>query len=206
MGRKRLASYVFDWFIILAIAAVGAGFWKVTPNHRPFTLVDPSISFPFTKEKISNAVLAIVSLLFPAITIFLVAMIFVPGPTGLTWAPSKQAGPTLRRKLWEWNTGWLGLGLSLALSFFLTQGMKNMFGKPRPDLLSRCDPDYENQAQYALGGYPQVLNGLYLVSSTICRQTDKGVLNDGFSSFPSGHSSCMILLTLPLYPTLSTLR
>ncbi|KAL8636992.1 MAG: hypothetical protein Q9226_009174, partial [Calogaya cf. arnoldii] len=172
-----------------AIAAVGAGFWKVTPNHRPFTLVDPSISFPFTKEKISNAVLAIVSLLFPAITIFLVAIIFVPGPTGLTWAPSKQTGPTLRRKLWEWNTGWLGLGLSLALSFFLTLGMKNMFGKPRPDLLSRCDPDYENQAQYALGGYPQVLNGLYLVSSTICRQPDKGILNDGFSSFPSGHSS-----------------
>ncbi|CAO1604914.1 hypothetical protein XANCAGTX0491_008454 [Xanthoria calcicola] len=183
---RLIASYILDWFIILAIAAVGAGFWKVTPNHRPFTLVDPSISFPYTHEKISTAVLAVVSLVFPAITIFLVAIIFVPGPSGLRWAPF---GQTLRRKLWEWNTGWLGLALSLALSFVLTQGMKNLFGKPRPDLLSRCDPDYENQAEYALGGYPQVLNGLYLVSSTICRQTDKGMLNDGFSSFPSGHSS-----------------
>ncbi len=171
----------------------------MTPNHRPFTLVDPSISFPYTHEKISTAVLAVVSLLFPAITIFLVAMIFVPGPSGLRWAPF---GQTLRRKLWEWNTGWLGLGLSLALSFVLTQGMKNLFGKPRPDLLSRCNPDYENQAEYALGGYPQVLNGLYLVSSTICRQTDKGMLNDGFSSFPSGHSSCMVFhppFTRPLF-------
>ncbi|KAL8770117.1 MAG: hypothetical protein Q9209_004155 [Squamulea sp. 1 TL-2023] len=170
-----------------AIAAIGAGFWKVTPNHRPFTLVDPSISFPYVEHgKISTAVLAVVSLIFPAIMIFLVTMIFVPGPSGLSWAPF---GQTLRRKLWEWNTGWLGLGLTLALSFFFTQGMKNLFGKPRPDLLSRCDPDYEHQADYALGGYPLALNGLYLVSSTICRQTDKGKLNDGFSSFPSGHAS-----------------
>ncbi|KAL8988632.1 MAG: hypothetical protein Q9169_008522, partial [Polycauliona sp. 2 TL-2023] len=181
-----------------AIAALGAGFWRITPNHRPFTLVDPSISFPYTQEKISTAVLAIVSLLFPAITIFVVALVFVPGPSGLAWAPSKQTGQTLRRKLWEWNTGWLGLGLSLALSFFLTMGMKNMFGKPRPDLLSRCDPDYENQADYALGGYPQVLNGLYLVSSTICRQTDMDILNDGFSSFPSDSWGGLFYLALYL--------
>lgn len=85
----------------------------------------------------------------------------------------------------------MGLGLSLALAFFFTQGMKNLFGKPRPDLLSRCQPDYENQAKYQLGGFPTVLNGVFLVSATICQQKDKGILNDGFSSFPSGHSSCM---------------
>lgn len=67
--------------------------------------------------------------------------------------------------------------------------MKNLFGRPRPDLLSRCNPDWEHQADYALGGYPQVLNGFYLVSSTICRQKDKSKLNDGFSSFPSGHAT-----------------
>ena len=76
------------------------------------------------------------------------------------------------------------------MSFFFTQGMKNLFGKPRPDLLSRCNPDYQNQAQYAVGGLSQVLEGVNLVSSTICRQPDKGKLDDGFSSFPSGHSSC----------------
>ncbi|KAL8729330.1 MAG: hypothetical protein Q9166_004827 [cf. Caloplaca sp. 2 TL-2023] len=186
-SRRLIASYILDWFIIIAIAAIGAGFWRIVPNHRPFTLVDPSISFPYVEqEKISTAVLAVLSLLFPAITIFLVAMIFVPGSSVPAGTPKSMIW---RRKLWEWNTGWLGLGLTLALSFFLTQGMKNLFGKPRPDLLSRCDPDYENQANHALGGYPLVLNGLYLVSSTICRQKDKGRLNDGFSSFPSGHAS-----------------
>ncbi|KAI4242970.1 MAG: hypothetical protein L6R42_010861 [Xanthoria sp. 1 TBL-2021] len=89
-------------------------------------------------------------------------MIFVPGPSGLRWAPF---GQTLRRKLWEWHTGWLGLGLSLALSFVLTQGMKNLFGKPRPDLLSRCNPDYENQAEYALDSFAGLTYlALYLAS------------------------------------------
>ncbi|KAL8925969.1 MAG: hypothetical protein Q9172_001972 [Xanthocarpia lactea] len=185
--KRLIASYVFDWFVILAIAAVGAGFWRVTPYHRPFTLVDPSIAFPYVEhETFSIGVLAVLALIFPGVTIFLVSMIFVPGPSGLTWAPF---GPTLRRKLWELHTGWIGLALTLALSFMFTQGMRNLFGKPRPDLLSRCDPDYENQADYALGGFPQVLNGLYLVSSTICRQTDKTILNEGFASFPSGHAS-----------------
>ena len=162
----------------------------MTPNHRPFTLVDPSIMFPFVEhEKISTTVLFIVSLVAPAAIIFVIVMILVPGPTVPTGTPTSLV---FRRKLWEWNTGWLGLALALALSFFFTQGMKNMFGKPRPDLLSRCEPDFENQADYALGGYPQVLNGLYLVSSTICQQNDKSKLDDGFSSFPSGHSSCSL--------------
>lgn len=94
-----------------------------------------------------------------------------------------------RRKLWEWHAAWLGLVLSFALSFLFVQAMKNLFGRPRPDLLSRCDPDWEHQADYALGGFPQVLNGFYLVSSTICRTKDEGLLNDGFSSFPSGHAT-----------------
>lgn len=202
LDHHTVSSVNLPWLSKLnirsAIAAIGAGFWKVTPNHRPFTLVDPSISFPYVEhEKISTAVLAVLSLLFPAITIFIVAMLFVPGPSVPAGTPKSMIW---RRKLWEWNTGWLGLGLTLALSFFLTQGMKNLFGKPRPDLLSRCDPDYEHQADYALGGYPQVLNGLYLVSSTICRQKDKGRLNDGFSSFPSGHSSCTSFF--PPFPVL----
>ncbi|KAL8799223.1 MAG: hypothetical protein Q9182_006057 [Xanthomendoza sp. 2 TL-2023] len=182
------ANHGFDQLTVpSAIAAVGAGFWKLTPNHRPFTLVDPSISFPYVEhEKISTAVLAVLSLLFPAISIFLVAIIFLPGPS----VPAKTPKSVIwRRKLWEWNTGWLGLGLTLALTFLLTMGMKNLFGKPRPDLLSRCKPDYEHQADYAIGGYPQVLNGLYLVSATICRQTDMERLNNGFTSFPSGSPS-----------------
>lgn len=67
--------------------------------------------------------------------------------------------------------------------------MKNLFGKPRPDLLSRCEPDLANIASYTLGGYPAGLEEFHVVYAGICKQTDLALLNDGFRSFPSGHSS-----------------
>lgn len=66
--------------------------------------------------------------------------------------------------------------------------MKNLFGKPRPDLLSRCEPDYNNEASYyVLNGTAGTLSRL--VYATICKSTDKSKLDDGFRSYPSGHSS-----------------
>ena len=87
----------------------------------------------------------------------------------------------------------MGLALALATAFMATEGMKDLFGKPRPDLLSRCDLDPEAVAggQGVVGGFGAALpEWNVLVSATACRQTDSGVLRDGFQSFPSGHSSC----------------
>jgi membrane-associated phospholipid phosphatase len=76
------------------------------------------------------------------------------------------------------------------MAFFFTQGMKNLFGKPRPDLLARCQPDVSNIAAYSVGAYARGSSQDWvLVSSSICEQTDKDFLDDGFRSFPSGHSS-----------------
>ena len=95
-----------------------------------------------------------------------------------------------RRKLWEWNTAWLGLALGLATTFLATEGIKTLIGRPRPDLLARCDLDPALVQQYALGGYgTQLPQFNILVSWTACRQPDLSRLNDGFQSFPSGHSS-----------------
>lgn len=79
--------------------------------------------------------------------------------------------------------------------------MKNLFGKPRPDLLARCVPDLSRLAAETVGGIPEVVNGLgVLVSAEICTETDKHKLDDGFRSYPSGHSSSaaagLIYLTL----------
>lgn len=173
------------------IAGVGAGFSRISPNHRPFSLTDPDISFPYVEhEKVSSAVLVVVGLVAPAVIIFAVSLLFVPGPTIRKGTPRAAV---FKSKLWEWNTGWLGLALALASAFFFTEGMKNLYGKPRPDLLHRCDPDLGAQNTHILGGYESVNNAILLVSSTICRQTDKSKLDDGFASFPSGHSSCKSL-------------
>ena len=39
-----IASYVFDWAILIAAAAIGYILGDVTPNKRPFYLGDPNIS------------------------------------------------------------------------------------------------------------------------------------------------------------------
>lgn len=74
--------------------------------------------------------------------------------------------------------------------------MKNLFGKPRPDLLSRCQPDIANVAQYIVGFHTPAddgsLNGPYngqLVRAEICKNPDTDLLDDGFRSYPSGHAS-----------------
>ena len=86
--------------------------------------------------------------------------------------------------------GYLGLALSFGLAFLFTEGLKNLIGKPRPDFLARCDPDLENIAPHVVGDYSLDLSSAWvLVRSSICRNTDKDVIDDGFRSFPSGHTS-----------------
>lgn len=66
-----------------------------------------------------------------------------------------------------------------------------IFGKPRPHLIALCKPDLANIDQYIVG--PATGRNLSpewtLVDASICLQTDKKMLNDGFRSFPSGHCS-----------------
>jgi len=114
-------------------------------------------------------------------------MTLVPGSTVPKDTPKSLIW---RRKLWEWNTGWMGLGFALAGAFFVTEGLKDLYGKPRPDLLARCDPDLSSINQYIVGGLSRQLNlAPIIVDHRICRNQDLSVLHDGFASFPSGHSS-----------------
>lgn len=183
---------------ISAVALFGYAFYKQTPNQHPFSLSDPSISYPYTEhETVTTSTLILVSVLAPAAIVLIGALAFVPGtaaPAGIK--PSKSH--TLRRKLWEWNAGWMGLGVALAGVWMSTQGLKVLIGKPRPDLLARCNPNLDDIATYAVGGLGEKLSGAAtLVSYQICQDQSSLVTVDGFSSFPSGHSSCMLRLQNP---------
>lgn len=70
----------------------------------------------------------------------------------------------------------LGLLISLALTLFFTDLTKNSVGRPRPDLIARCKPR-ENTPPHIL------------VTIAVCTETNARVLQDGWRSFPSGHSS-----------------
>ncbi|KAG9574477.1 PAP2 domain-containing protein, partial [Aureobasidium melanogenum] len=184
---KLMIAYVLDWVLIIAIAAVAGGISFVTPYHRPFSLVDLAISFPYVEhDEVSTALLVVLSLIVPAVVIAIVTALFVPAFSRSRLRDQRY----WTRKLWEFNAGWMGLGLSFVLAFFITSGIKNLIGKPRPDLLARCQPDLTNIAAHVVGGYGQDISQKWtLVSSSICTQTDSKLLNEGFRSFLSGHSS-----------------
>ncbi|KAJ4374144.1 hypothetical protein N0V83_002885 [Neocucurbitaria cava] len=100
-------------------------------------------------------------------------------PVGRTGIKRLSGRYRFKDRLWELNCGILGLGLSVGAAFTITGALKNAIGKPRPDLISRCliDAAKIDKTEYAL----QTIN--------ICTQTDNYILQDGFKSFPSGHSS-----------------
>ncbi|KAE9983777.1 hypothetical protein BLS_003693 [Venturia inaequalis] len=74
------------------------------------------------------------------------------------------------------NVTILGLFISLFLTSFITDVIKNAVGRPRPDLIARCKPEKGTPADK-------------LVTWRVCTETDSHTLHDGWKSFPSGHSS-----------------
>ncbi|OLN92892.1 putative lipid phosphate phosphatase 3, chloroplastic [Colletotrichum chlorophyti] len=189
-----IGSYVADWVVLAIAGGIAAVLGFIEPNKRPFSVLDPNISFPYTEhETVPMWLAAVIAVLIPIIVIAVVCLVLVPGNTV---PPGTPKALIWKRKLWELHVGWLGLALASVGAFFITNGMKNMFGKPRPDLLSRCNPDLDNIQNYIVGGTLPNITGLtgnfgfgQLVSADICRQTDKHKIDDGFRSYPSGHSS-----------------
>ncbi|KAF5669138.1 diacylglycerol pyrophosphate phosphatase [Fusarium heterosporum] len=184
---RLILSYISDWIVCFIFVGIGGWLDKVAPAKRPFSLVDPNISYPFAEHELVPAyLLFVLAIGFPFVIVAVISLIFVPGPTVPKGTPKKLIW---QRKLWELHVGVLGLVLSLTLSWFFTSSMKNLFGKPRPDLLARCDPDWKNINKYLVGGFEwQSMTG-QLVSADICQQKDKYKIDDGFRSYPSGHSS-----------------
>ncbi|KAL3450207.1 phosphatidic acid phosphatase type 2/haloperoxidase [Aspergillus insuetus] len=184
---KVILSYVFDWVVIVVVGIVSYIIGDLEPHKRPFSITDPNISLPYSEsETVPLWFLGVLAGAVPFAIILIVTLVFVPGatvprhtPTSLVW----------RRKLWEFHMGTLGFVTGHIIAFFFTQGMKNLFGKPRPDLLSRCQPDMANAAAHAVGGFTGEGMAGQLYSASICRQEDADILDDGFRSYPSGHSS-----------------
>ena len=140
----------------------------------------------------TTTTLILVGLFAPAILIFLISWIIVPASASLNGNGKPPVAQYIRRKFWEWNAGWMGLALAIASAWTATQGLKVLVGKPRPDLLARCNPDLSRIAEFTIGGLgDQVRGAATLVSWGICRDQSNSLRIDGFASFPSGHSSCM---------------
>lgn len=138
------------------------------------------------------------SVVGPGVSIVVVALLLVPGPNYSRRLSRKKL---FALKLWELEKGLAGLALSVATAFFVTQALKNLFGKPRPNCIAACAPDLSRIVEHTVGGYGQTLDDRWsLVSAGICTNPDNKIVNDAFRSFPSGHSTVawagMLYLTL----------
>lgn len=189
MGSIRVAiSYAFDWAILVVFAVAGYILGNLTPQKRPFSLGNPDISFPLYDDTVSITNAFLICIVAPILIILIVSLLLVPGSTV---PPGTPKSIIWRRKLWEIHAGWLGLIFSVIATWFIVSTTKNLLGKPRPNAIARCQPDLENIAHYIVGGVAATTSSTpgQLVSADICKNPDASVVNDGFRSFPSGHSS-----------------
>ncbi|KAK3401559.1 phosphatidic acid phosphatase type 2/haloperoxidase [Sordaria brevicollis] len=159
VSRWWSRSYTSDWVafsLLLTGYIILVAF--VEPFHRLFTINDIRISFPHAEvERVP------VSHLF-GYALFLPLALLVTS-NYLLCSTRHIHHLTL-----------LGFLTSIILTTFLTDLIKNMVGRPRPDLLARCLPDPSTPPNK-------------LVGVEVCTQTDHHTLHDGWRSFPSGHSS-----------------
>ncbi|QKX63305.1 uncharacterized protein TRUGW13939_10474 [Talaromyces rugulosus] len=81
-----------------------------------------------------------------------------------------------RPSAYKFHITLLALISSLMTTPLITDIIKNTVGRPRPDLISRCRPQR---------GTPEH----ELLTISICTQTNEHLLQEGWRSFPSGHSS-----------------
>lgn len=158
--RRLLFSYLPDWIISIVLAGGFFALDKISGFKRDFSLEDASLRHPYAvHERVPNWLLLIISFAAPVVLLATINLFTV-------------------RTFWDLHNSYLGLVLSLSVTGVVTQFTKLTVGRPRPDVISRCMPP---------AGSVDPTFGLSTFS--ICTQTDLAILNDGFRSFPSGHSS-----------------
>jgi diacylglycerol diphosphate phosphatase/phosphatidate phosphatase len=165
-------------------SACVVGFWildSIEPYHQHFSLTNISLQYPYAvHERIPIPYALCISGAFP-IALILIYTLFIDGlfshnkPQDAASGKRKLRGPhRWKDRLWELNCGVLGLLLAQGLAFVITQALKNACGKPRPDIIDRCQPRADSEDPFR-----------GLSNSSICTG-DPALLKDGFRSWPSG--------------------
>lgn len=145
----------------------------LTPFAQHFSSQNISLQYPVADpERIPIWMCMVYSCFFPGILIA-VYTLFIDG----IFSKSKQNLSRARRytwgdRVWELNCGILGLFLAQGAAFVITGSLKNLIGKPRPDLLARCNLDPATAVDPGPPAYG-------LLNRTSCRQDDMYILQDG---------------------------
>ncbi|KAJ2371080.1 hypothetical protein IW150_004767 [Coemansia sp. RSA 2607] len=159
--RTRLVlSYIPDYVVLAAMAVLWGLISKIEPFHRDFSLTDKSIQYPHKPDSVPFYAAVILCCVAPLVVI-------------VAWTL------LVRRSFHDLNAGILGLGISLVLNMMITNSVKNLAGRLRPDFIARCNLNPSTVTEPTIG----------LLTSAVCAPTDHDVFLDGMRSFPSGHTS-----------------
>lgn len=180
VSRLSLFSYIMDWALYLAIL-IGFMIYGslVPPVYHEFLLEDISLMNSYKPEGMTLVpmpVLILIAVVFPMLQIILCSVL-----------QTNTLHST--RKVWDIFIGMTSLCGAMSIQLMMICILKNICGLPRPDLISRCDPDYS--IDFVSGR---------LATVDVCQSPDLVLVSEGFRSFPSGHSSTvfcgMILASL----------
>ncbi|KAI8330545.1 phosphatidic acid phosphatase type 2/haloperoxidase [Blakeslea trispora] len=163
--QKRIVlSYAYDWACVVIMTVAFFAIDKIEPFRRRFSLEDKTIMFPYTEhESVPIWLLAVIAFVAPILIIAFVSL----------------SNIGFKRSFGDFHSGVLGLCLGLSMTIMLTDVIKITAGRPRPDMLSRCQP--------ALTAVDPTFG---LSTIDICTSDiNSHMMRDGFKSFPSGHSS-----------------
>ncbi|TFK92111.1 acid phosphatase/Vanadium-dependent haloperoxidase [Polyporus arcularius HHB13444] len=160
LRTRAVLSYAPDWALCIILAAVFFALDEVPGFKRQFSLQDISLRHTYAiHERVPNWALYIIFAVAPLVLMPVINLLSV-------------------RSWWDFHSSWLGWLLSVSITGAITQFSKITVGRPRPDVIDRCQP---------MAGAADPPLGLSTVA--ICTQTDIHILRDGWRSFPSGHSS-----------------
>ncbi|WWC72489.1 uncharacterized protein I206_106451 [Kwoniella pini CBS 10737] len=159
--KTVIASYAPDWIFTLLLWGLLAILNRSGGHKREFSLNEITIQHSFAvHERVPPYLLAFISVGIPLLVLVPISLF-------------------VSRNGWDVHNSVLGLVMSYTMTGVVTQVVKMSVGRPRPDLIARCLP--------APGSVDHPVFGLSTVD--ICTNTNLLILNDGFKSFPSGHSS-----------------
>lgn len=153
---------ISDVVVLIVSIVVNFPVYYLPPFQRQFYINDLTIAHPCAKhERVDNKMLLLFSLIVPALTIIVVAVLL----------------GDKRHRFHLLYISLLGLFLSWSLNVLFTNYIKNWIGRLRPDFLARCEPKE---------GLPR---DTLLEAVDACTTQDTKRLLDGFRTTPSGHSS-----------------
>lgn len=159
LRSNTFKKYVPDWISVGVLLIVF--FYIVEPAKpffRQFKLSDPTLQHPFaTVERVSDNQLYFWSAIVPSIVIIAVHI-------------------SRKNSIHILNLSLLGLWTSLSVNGVITDILKNLIGRPRPDFIARC------------GANSNVPLDQYIDISYCSSPLGQVYLLDGMKSTPSGHS------------------